>query len=151
MVEIPLIWPKYTYKTKIINGKSYIFDFLRKKYVFLSPEEWVRQHVLFFLHELKSYPKGLIKVESGLDFNTMKKRSDILVFDRLGNPLILIECKAPSIKINQAVLDQASRYNFTYKASILMVTNGLSQFAYKIHWEDQKTERLEEIPIYEAG
>jgi hypothetical protein len=148
MIDTPLIWPKYTFKTKDQGGKPFIFDPFRKKYVSLSPEEWVRQHVLNFLEKEKNYPKGLIRVESGLDFNSMKKRSDILVFDSLGKPFILVECKAPSVNLNQAAINQASRYNFKYKASILMVTNGLSQYSFQIFWDEEKTERIQEIPEY---
>jgi len=148
MVDIPLIWPKYAYKTKDQQGKPFIFDPLRKKFVTLSPEEWVRQHVLHYLVEIKNYPKGLIRVESGLDFNSMKKRSDILVSDSEGKPFILVECKAPSVPLNQSTLNQASRYNFKYKAPILMVTNGLAEFTFQIFWEEEKTERISEIPKY---
>ncbi len=148
MVEIPLIWPKYAYKTKNIGSKKYIYDPLRKKYVFLTPEEWVRQHVVNYLQEEKKYPRGLIKIESGLDFNSMKKRSDILVCNSEGNSQILIECKAPSIKINQSSINQAGRYNFNYKAPILLITNGLSNFLYKIFWDENRTENLNEIPSF---
>lgn len=148
MLDIPLIWPKYTYKTKDLGGKTFIFDPFRKKYILLTPEEWVRQHVLNFLSEVKKYPKGLINVESALDFHSMKKRSDILVSNPDGKALILVECKAPAVSLNQSTLDQASRYNFKYRAPILMVTNGHQEFTYKIFWELEKTERIMEIPDY---
>ena len=150
MIEIPLLWPNYRYKTKEIEGKTSIFDPIRKKYVFLSPEEWVRQHVLNYLIEIKKYPRGFIKVESGLDFNTMKKRSDVLVFDLLGKPYILVECKATAVKINQEGINQASRYNFKYRAPFLLLTNGLQNLLFRIDWENSATEQIFQIPDFET-
>ncbi len=146
--EISLNWPKYTYKTQELEGKRFIYDPQRKKYVSLTPEEWVRQHVLNYLHMDKGYPYGLILVESGLDFNSMRKRSDILVFDNKGESLILVECKSPNTKINQATLDQASRYNHQYKAPYLLITNGLIHFMYHINLVDGKTNRIKDLPFY---
>ncbi len=148
LVEIPLQFPNYEYKIKEIVGKRYIFDSLRKKFLFLSPEEWVRQHVLNYLIHFKQYPRSLIQVEAGIKFNSLKKRSDILVSNPQGNAHLLIECKAPSVKINQSTLFQASRYNYTYRAPFLMVTNGLETFSYKIDWETGVSIQIQEIPPF---
>lgn len=131
-----------------MEGKPFIFDPVRKKYVSLSPEEWVRQHILYYLLEEKKYPKGLIRIESGLDYNSMKKRSDILVLENSGKALILVECKAPGVKINQDTLDQASRYNFHYHAQVLVLSNGIQNLFYRILWDEKRTEPLGEIPAY---
>jgi len=103
--------PTYNFKLKNSQNKTLIFDKLRKKYVVLTPEEWVRQHFVHFLIDQKKYPETLIAIEKQLTINNLKKRTDILIFNSDGKPEVVIECKAPSIKISQKTFDQIARYN----------------------------------------
>lgn len=125
-----------------------IFDKLRKKYMVLTPEEWVRQHFVHFLIDEKKYPISLIAIEKQLTVNNLKKRSDILVFNSDGHPEIIVECKAPSIKITQDTFDQIARYNLKLKATFLVVTNGLEHFYCKMDLENETYIFLKEIPDY---
>jgi len=125
-----------------------IFDNLRKKYLVLTPEEWVRQHFIWFLVDEKKYPTSLIAVEKQLTINTRKKRTDILVFDARGNHNIIVECKAPSVKITQDTFDQIARYNLKLKANYLIVTNGLDHFYCKMDFKNETYIFLKDIPPY---
>lgn len=127
-----------------------IFDKLRKKYMVLTPEEWVRQHYVSYLIEEKKYPTSLIALEKQLTINNRKKRTDILVFNTDGNPEIIVECKAPSIKITQDTFDQIARYNLKLKATFLIVTNGLEHFYCKMDFENETYIFLKEIPDYKS-
>lgn len=138
--------PQFELKIKEVEGKKYIFDSIRKNYYLLTPEEWVRQHFINFLIYNYKYPKSLIKIESGLRYNTLLKRSDIIVFDREAKPFLLIECKASDQKINQAVFDQASIYNMTIKAQYIAVTNGIKTYCCKIDQVNKKYEFISDIP-----
>lgn len=125
-----------------------IFDKLRKKYMVLTPEEWVRQHYVSFLIEEKNYPTSLIAIEKQLTINNRKKRTDILVFNKNGEPEIIVECKAPQIKITQDTFDQIARYNLKLKATFLIVTNGLEHFYCKMDFKNETYIFLKEIPDY---
>lgn len=140
--------PTYNFKLKSSENKTLIFDKLRKKYVVLTPEEWVRQHYVCFLIEEKKYPISLIALEKQLIINNRKKRTDILVFNNEGNHEIIIECKAPSIKITQDTFDQIARYNLKLKANYLIVTNGLEHFYCKMDFEKEIYIFLKDIPKY---
>lgn len=140
--------PNYKFKLKSNENKTLIFDNLRKKYMVLTPEEWVRQHFVQFLIEEKNYPPSLIAIEKQVLVNNLKKRSDILVFNKEGNPDIIVECKAPKIKITQATFDQIARYNSTLNANFLVVTNGLNHFYCKMDFENETYVFLKEIPNY---
>ena len=140
--------PNYKFKLKSNENKTLIFDNLRKKYMVLTPEEWVRQHFVQFLIEEKKYPASLIAIEKQVLVNNLKKRSDILVFNKEGNPEIIVECKAPKIKITQATFDQIARYNSKLRANFLVVTNGLSHFYCKMDFEKETYLFLKEIPDY---
>ena len=142
--------PTYNFKVKNSQNKTLIFDKLRKKYVVLTPEEWVRQHFIHFLIEEKKYPVTLIAIEKQLIINNLKKRADILIFNRNGNPEIIIECKAPSTKISQETFDQIARYNLKLKATFLIVTNGLSHFYCKMDFKNKTYLFLKEIPNYQS-
>ena len=139
--------PEIPAKVKQVDGKVLIFDIIRKKYVQLTPEEWVRQNFIYFLVNFLDYPKSLIKVESGLRYNRLLKRSDILVFNRNAEPLMLIECKSPDSKISQNVVDQVAVYNRCLKARYILVTNGIRHLCWKI--DDRGNQLLEEIPRYD--
>ena len=140
--------PTYNFKLKSNENKTLIFDNIRKKYVVLTPEEWVRQHYIYFLIEEKGYPRSLIALEKQLVINNRKKRTDILIFNTSGNPQIIVECKAPSIKITQATFDQIARYNLKLKANYLIVTNGLDHYYCKMDFEKESYIFLTEIPSY---
>jgi hypothetical protein len=140
--------PQYKFKLKSNENKTLIFDKVRKKYFVLTPEEWVRQHYISFLIEEKKYPVSLIAIEKQLTINGLKKRSDILIFNTNGKPEIIVECKAPSVKITQETFDQIARYNLTLKANYLVVTNGLQHIFCKIDTLKESYIFLPEIPDY---
>jgi len=146
MVVLNLPNAKLRIKSK--ENKQFIFDIIRKKYVVLTPEEWVRQHAVHYLINQKKYPKSIIAVEKQLTINTLKKRFDVLVFNIQGNPEIIIECKAPKVKITQDTFDQIARYNLNLNAQFLMVTNGLNHYFCKMDEENEKYIFLEELPEY---
>lgn len=135
-------------KIKEIDGKAYIFDIIRKKYIYLTPEEIVRQNFLDYLISEKKYSKNLIKLESQIKYNTLEKRSDILVYDLSGQPFLLVECKADSVAINQKTIEQASRYNLQMKAPYLCVTNGLKTFCFNVNFEKNTFVQLSNIPDF---
>jgi len=145
----PLNLPTYPFKIKSSENKYFIFDIVRKKYVILTPEEWVRQHIIHYLIEEKNYPISLIAVEKKITVNKLAKRTDILVFNTKGNPHIIVECKAPSIKITQEAFDQIARYNLKLEANYLMVTNGLTHFYAVMDLENECYVFLETIPKYQ--
>ncbi len=145
---IALNLPAFDYVLKKESGKVFILDILRKKYLVLTPEEWVRQHFIHYLINELTYPKSLIKVEGGLNFNQLQKRSDIVVFDREGNPWMLVECKAPDQKLGQQTLNQAGVYNHTLQAKYLVVTNGMKHLCCEINWSDRTTSLMETLPAY---
>ncbi|KRP28182.1 MAG: restriction endonuclease subunit R [Cryomorphaceae bacterium BACL22 MAG-120619-bin32] len=145
---IKLNLPTYSFKLKSKENKTLIFDKFRKKYVLLTPEEWVRQHVASFLLEEKKYPVSLISIEKQFLVNNLKKRTDIIIFNASGNPEIMVECKAPTVKITQETFDQIARYNLKIKANYLFVTNGLDHFYCQIDFENETYIFLKEIPNY---
>ncbi|HET8829513.1 MAG TPA: type I restriction enzyme HsdR N-terminal domain-containing protein [Pelobium sp.] len=143
-VELNL--PPYAFKLHQKNNVVFIFDELRKKDLVLTPEEWVRQHFVKYLIIQKKYPKTLIKLEGGFKLNRLQKRTDIVVFDNSGNPEILVECKASSIKITQDVFDQAARYNMIHKVKYLVISNGLQHYCCMMDYETNSYQFLEELP-----
>ena len=147
MVKLNL--PRYDTQINRVDGKVAIFDVLRKRYVVLTPEEWVRQHFLNYLIEHLRYPRSLIKVEGGLTFNTLRKRSDIVVFNRQGTPWMVVECKAPDLRLSQKIIAQASTYNHTLKARYIVITNGLSHVCCEVDWRENKTVVLATMPDFE--
>ena len=140
--------PIYHFKLKKDKNKTYIFDQIRKKYMVLTPEEWVRQHFVKYLVDEKKYPISLIAIEKQLTINNLKKRSDILVFNANGKPDVIVECKSPSVKITQDTFDQIARYNLKLQANYLVVTNGLEHFYCKMDYEKETYIFLKEIPNY---
>jgi hypothetical protein len=141
--------PSYSFSVKHVEEKKLIFDKLRRKYVSLTPEEWVRQHFIQYLVDEKKYPVGLISVERGFDLYKTKKRTDILIFNQLGNPWVLVECKAPSVQVNSLWFDQAFAYNLSIKASFIMLTNGMSHFCMKVKPDFTGVDFLKEIPAFD--
>ncbi len=144
----PLNFPKYSFRIKSSENRLHIFDVIRKKFVLLQPEEWVRQHTIHFLLETKKYPKSLINVEKQLVVNQLKKRYDIVVYKPNGNIQILVECKAPDVKIAQTTFDQIAQYNYLLKSNYLMVTNGIDHFYCETDIENEKYRFLKEIPDF---
>lgn len=145
-----LNFPKYNFRFKSNENKTLIFDIIRKIFVILTPEEWVRQHVLQFLITEKKYPTSHINVEKQLQLHETTKRYDIVVFNSNGSIQILIECKAPKIKINQQTFDQIAQYNFVLQANYLFVTNGLEHYYCQMDFENEKYIFLQDIPSYSA-
>jgi type I site-specific restriction endonuclease len=143
-----LNFPEYKFKLQKGDRKTMIFDFVRKKLVALTPEEWVRQHVLRFLVDEKKIPASLISVETEIRLFNTKKRFDIAVFDRNGKALLVVECKAPSVALTQDVLDQAVRYNMTLKVNFMMLTNGLTHIFCKTDEESGNIRMIEELPDF---
>jgi hypothetical protein len=145
---VPLNLPSFGLKIKEENGIYHIFDHIRKKYLVLTPEEWVRQHLIHFLIEVKKYPRSLMKLEGGLKLNSLQKRSDILLFNKNGKKIILVECKAPAVKITQDTFDQIARYNFVHKVEWLLVSNGIEHFCCRIDYDKKTYSFVEELPDY---
>ena len=145
----PLNFPEYHFRFKNSENKVAIFDEIRKKFLILTPEEWVRQNVVKYLIEEKNYPKSIINVEKNLKINGLTKRYDVVVFNTDGSILVLVECKAPEIKISQATFDQIARYNLTLKAEYLMVTNGLKHYFCKVDFKNEKYQFLESLPLFQ--
>ncbi|MDC6386348.1 type I restriction enzyme HsdR N-terminal domain-containing protein [Flagellimonas taeanensis] len=143
-----LNFPNYTFRIKNSQNRQYIFDGIRKKFVVLQPEEWVRQHVLHYLVFTKNFPKSLINVEKQLMVNGLKRRYDVVVFNPDGSIFLLVECKAPEVKVEQTVFDQIARYNYQLKSTYLMVTNGLEHYCCEMDHENEKYSFLKEIPDF---
>lgn len=136
-------------KLRQLEEKVEVFDVLRKKWLVLTPEEEVRQQFVHYLMDEKNYPAGLLAVEYSLKVNSLKRRADVVAFNRFGHPLLLVECKAPSVKIDQKVFDQIARYNLSMKVDFLVVTNGLEHFCCQLDFQNQKYHFLQDIPFYE--
>ena len=146
---LPLNLPSYPAKIQARNGKHVIFDCLRKKYVALTPEEWVRQHFVHLLTDVKGYPKGLLAHEIQLDLNGTKKRCDTVLFNKDLSARMIVEYKAPTVEITQAVFDQITRYNMVLKVEYLIVSNGLRHYCCRIDYTTMKYTFLPDIPAYE--
>jgi len=140
--------PTYSFKLKSEGGRNLIFDEIRHKYIVLTPEEWIRQNFIRYLINEKSYPVALIALEKQFKYNRMSKRSDILVYSRMGVPVLMVECKAPGIKLNQGVFDQIALYNLKFNVPYLIVTNGINHYCCRYLKGQGKYQFLEEIPDY---
>jgi hypothetical protein len=140
--------PQCEFRFREIDKKVSVFDEIRRKFVVLSPEEWVRQHVVHYLLSHKKYPKSLINVEKVLRINGLTKRYDIVVFNPDGSIHILVECKAPEIPISQSTFDQIARYNMVANARFLMVTNGLDHYFCTMDYINSRYDFLKELPDY---
>jgi len=143
-----LNFPKFTFRFKNSENKVSIFDAIRKKFVILQPEEWVRQNCVQYLIQIKGYPKSLINVEKELKINDLKKRYDIVIFNTDGSIHVIVECKAPKIEIKQDSFDQVARYNLALNATYLMVTNGLKHYYCVMDFKAEKYNFLKDIPDY---
>jgi hypothetical protein len=141
--------PTYEIKIAQRGNKQLIFDFLRRKYVALTPEEWVRQHFVHFLVEHKGYPAGLIGNEVELNIGEKRLRCDSILYNKVAQPQMIIEYKAPQIKLQQKTFDQISAYNLLLKVDYLIVSNGIQHICCRMDYENQKYCFLEGIPNYQ--
>ena len=144
----PLNLPAYEYQLKDEMGKLSIFDPLRKKFLILTPEEWVRQHLIHYLITYKKYPKSLFTLEKGLRYNQLLKRFDILILDRAGKPFLLVECKAPEIKLSQKTAEQIGVYNQTIGSKFLAISNGKQHICLSFDLDSGSYIQLREFPPY---
>ncbi len=140
--------PEYKFKIIRDNDKLKIFDETRKKYVALTPEEWVRQNIIKWLIIEKSFPSALISIESGLKYNRLKKRSDAVVYNRDGEPAMLIEFKAPDVEIDDNTIKQILSYNYSINAPYLLISNGKKHYCLKRDLKEKKFVFLEDVPLY---
>jgi hypothetical protein len=144
----PLNLPPYPFKITLKDTQHFIFDEIRKKHLVLTPEEWVRQHFIQYLILEKKFPKSLIQIEGGLSLNQLQKRTDVVIFNSNGERIMVIECKAPAVKISQATFDQAARYNSVHKTKWLVVTNGLMHCYAQIDHQQEKFLFVKDLPEY---
>lgn len=145
-----LNFPEYNFSLRKDQGKVWIFDVIRKKYLVLTPEEWVRQHVIHYLIDQLHYPKSLFRVEGSLTYNKLQKRSDIVIHNREGKPWMLIECKSPTLKLTQKAFNQVAVYNMTIGARYVAVTNGMAQYCFEAPQKaGQEIKFLEAFPPFE--
>ena len=131
------------------EGHTMVFDFLRRRYVKLTPEEWVRQHFVHYLVNHKGYPQELLANEVSLALNSTSKRCDTVLYDKEARPLAIVEYKAPNIQLTQKVFDQITRYNIVMRVPFLMVSNGLQHYCCRVDYETNAYTFLPEIPPYE--
>jgi hypothetical protein len=150
-IQLPTLnFPAMDFRFKEDNNKALIYDPCRKKYVFLTPEEWVRQHCISFLHNFKHVPLSMISVEKALNINTLVLRYDIVVYSKIASPLLLVECKAPEVKISPSTFDQIAAYNLQLKVPFLFVSNGLEHFFCQVDFNKSKLTFLKELPDYKS-
>ena len=146
MVDLNI--PEQNIEIKSINSKNYIFDSIRKKHLILTPEEWVRQNLVsYFINDL-NYPKGLIKTESSLKYNNLKKRSDILIYNNDMTHYMIVECKSYKMKLNKSHLNQSAMYNKIYRSRYLMVSNGMEHIVCEYDWEKETFKFRSSIPEF---
>lgn len=143
-----LNFPDYEFKVKRDSKGTQIFDIVRKKFVLLTPEEWVRQHAIQFLHFERDFPTSLMGVEKEIKVNKMKKRFDLVCFDNFGNPHLICEFKQPGVVISESTFKQVANYNMILKAPYVYVTNGINHYVAEIHFSDKTHNFLVEIPNY---
>jgi hypothetical protein len=141
--------PQYSFRFRETDGKEMILDPIRRKFVRLTPEEWVRQNFIMYLIDTGKYPPGLIGVEVMSDYNKLRKRVDVLVHDRQGRPVLIVECKSWDVKLDEKVFDQIVCYNMGFRVPYIIVTNGIDHYACRIDAEWTKYEFLMAIPLYE--
>ena len=140
---------EYAFDLRETGEGTEVFDPQRRRHVLLTPEEWVRQHLVRHLIEDLGFPGGRTAVETGFSHQGMQQRADIICYDRQGEPLLMAECKAPDVKIRQNAFDQIARYNESVQAYCLVVTNGLAHYCYVIDRDERRYDFLDRIPKYE--
>ena len=148
-IKLPrLNLPIYNFRYDSRDGKDFIFDPVRRKYVQLTGEEWVRQNFVQFLINEKNYPASRFRVETEIKVQNVRKRCDVVFYDKLMKPFIIAECKAPDVKLDQKTLDQIGAYNSSLKVKYLMITNGLSHFCFEMNYKAETYELLGDLPEY---
>ena len=140
--------PNVALKTKLVEGTTQVFDAVRKKYLVLTAEEWVRQHFIHYLNSEKKYPLGLMGIEQMVKYNEQSTRADIVLYTNEGKPNMIVECKSPKVKITQDAFNQIAKYNFKLRVDFLVVTNGIQHFCCAMDYENSKITFLEEIPQF---
>mgnify|MGYP001769885250 CR=1 len=144
-----LNFPAYEFKTRVITGQVQVFDPVRKKYVALTPEEWVRQHLIRYLLEDRGVPLHMMAVERGLKLNGLAQRFDLVIFGPSGNPLLIAECKAATVALTQEVFYQIARYNLALKVQYFLISNGITHHFGLVNYGSGTIELHEEIPDYQ--
>ncbi len=148
MTKYPTLnFPEYEFSIKQQNGQLFIFDVIRRKMVALTPEEWVRQHLIHYLVKQRKYPPSLLQVEYGLTISGKPFRVDVAAFSKEAKPILLCECKAPSVTLSAKTVGQASLYNQHQQAPYLLITNGISHYC--MYFDSSKWNFLEEIPVFD--
>jgi len=145
---VALNLPPCPLKLRTDGKRFFVFDELRRKDLVCTPEEWVRQHWIHYLMREKQYPKGLIRPEASLEYNGMRRRSDLLIYNAVGGAVLLAEFKRPSVPINEEVLNQVARYNFIFKIPLVLVSNGLQHFYWTLDADSESYRPLQELPPY---
>ncbi len=148
MPSFPIHFPKYGLKFRADNGKREVWDIIRKRYVALTPEEWVRQLLIHYLTTEKGYKPSLLSVEKSLNLNGLKKRYDLVVYNNTGAPQLLVECKAPDVKLADAVMEQTARYNLVLKVPYLLVGNGSEFYCVAVDVAAGSYRFLPEVPMF---
>lgn len=143
-LNLPQAKLKLTRKDEVV----YVWCVIRNKNLVLTPEEWVRQHIIHFLIEEKQFPKGLIASEYALNYNGRSKRADVVVFNRASKPIFIVECKAPEVELTEATLHQIAQYNFELKVDFLLLTNGINHIMCMINRKEHRLDYLQEIPTF---
>lgn len=147
--HLPILnFPRYEFRITEEKGQLKIFDIVRKKYVALTPEEWVRQHLLHYLHKDRGYPLGLMMVEKEFKYHTLSKRADIIVCTREGLPLLMAECKSADVEITQDVVDQVMRYNLKMNVETVILSNGVKHFCFQLDRVNQNYMAATQIPVW---
>lgn len=149
MQQLNLPYYRHKIQTNIDTNTMYIFDIIRKKHIILTPEEWVRQNFIHYLINEKKFSKNLISIESEFKINNCSKRADIIAYNTNGKPILIVECKAPEIKITQKTFDQIATYNLNFKVDFLIVTNGITHYSAIIDYKNECWYFLDKIPTYE--
>jgi len=144
-----LNFPHFEFKLRDVNNRQEIFDPIRRKFVTLTPEEWVRQHLIAYLTLVKGYQASMIGVEKQLLLNKLPKRFDLVVFGRNASPFLLVECKAPGVEITEKTFDQAARYNMLLRAEYFLITNGLEHYTCRIDYERKQYIFVEDVPDFD--
>jgi hypothetical protein len=145
----PLNFPEFNYRIRPVAKGVEIWDILRKKYVRLTPEEWVRQHVINYLIHYKQYPQGLISVEKVLNYHQQERRTDIVAHNTQAKPCLLIECKAPEITLSDKTIEQSAIYNTKLKAPFVLITNGIKHYCFRFDFQLGKSSSVGYIPDFD--
>ncbi len=143
-----LNFPSFNFSIKEDEKGWVIFDILRKKFLVLTPEEWVRQHVVHFLIEHRNFPKSLMHIEASIKLGKLSKRCDVIVYNKMQQPIVLVECKKTSHKLTQADFDQISRYNMALNVPYFLLTNGLEHYFFYADQQAQCYKALPDIPLW---